>query len=104
MKHIVITLLLTLPSLAFSQESAIFEYLTITQREHWISLTLGTERYETFDIKKEVGKSNSDFRPIFRQVEEFEEAGWEVYSGGQVTGAYGTSSVPVMTFLMRRKK
>ena len=100
MKQLIITFILILPIIVFSQETTTYEYLSISQGNEKLSITRGTEEFEVINVKEEKDKDWWDFRPLFKRIEMYENNGWEVLSSNEYQG----NSMPTMHFLLRRKK
>ena len=100
MKQLIVILILAFPFLTYSQES--YEYLSISQLDSKLAVTQGSNTFEVIDVKDEKEKEWWDFRPIFKQVEQYESKGWEVYASNQYS--IGAGNIPIMHFLLRKKK
>jgi len=103
MKQLLIALSLFLSMSAVAQQAERYEYLTMTKFRSSIHISIGSEKYEEVNIKKELKSSDQDFTPVHRRIEAFEAEGWEfVSSDFEYTG--GGAIIPTMAVTMRRKK
>lgn len=103
MKALFFFFLLTFSTVGFSQTNQTYEYMSMTQSYNSIKLNKNSESFEIIDIRKEmIEKSNLDFSPLLKRIQEYEEQGWEFVTNNVF--CEGNESSPQNYVLMRRKK
>ncbi len=99
MKITIILILLALSIVGYTQTPQTYDYLTMVQRDNTIKITLGSDKFETIDIKDEKSTDAHDFRPLIKRIEQYQLEGWEIVANNVYLAGFATNYL-----LMRRKK
>lgn len=103
MRTTIFLFLVSLSSMTgFSQNPQTHEYLSMTQSYDEIKISKSSGNYEIINIKSELSKNLTDFGPLLRKIQEYEEQGYEIVSNSVFTTGSGISLQNHV--LMRRKK